>query len=172
MADYYSILGVRPDADRSAIQAAYRDLARRHHPDFGGDETRMAALNEAWGVLGDPVERAAYDVRRRLPVSSAGTPSTPPPAPAGPIAAAAARRTAHTRGRPLDFGRYAGWTIAELARHDPDYLEWLARAPVGLAFRTEIYTELAKRPAARMVATASRDRYERPRRFAFGRLRA
>ena len=32
--------------------------------------------------------------------------------------------------------------------HDPDYLEWLARAPAGLTFRKEIYTELARRPAA------------------------
>jgi len=52
MADHYAVLGVQPDADRAAIQAAYRMLARLHHPDFGGDGSRMAALNEAWSVLG------------------------------------------------------------------------------------------------------------------------
>lgn len=34
-------------------------------------------------------------------------------------------------GRPepdvIDFGRYAGWRIADVARHDPDYLRWLSR---------------------------------------------
>ena len=45
MADHYAVLGVQPDADRAAIQAAYRMLARLHHPDFGGDGSRMAALN-------------------------------------------------------------------------------------------------------------------------------
>ena len=85
------------------------------------------------------------DGLRRQP---AGHGSTPPPAPTGPISAAAARRGVDPRGRTLAFGRYADWTISELAAHDPDYLEWLARAPAGLTFRKEIYTELARRPAA------------------------
>ena len=38
----------------------------------------------------------------------------------------------------LDFGHYAGVTIAELARSDPDYLHWLARHPSGARFRAEI----------------------------------
>jgi hypothetical protein len=38
----------------------------------------------------------------------------------------------------LDFGHYAGLTIAELARSDPDYLHWLARHPSGASFRGEI----------------------------------
>ena len=62
MADHYAVLGVSPDANRSAIQAAYRDLARRHHPDFGGDGSKMAALNEAWSVLGR--DEIAHGVRR------------------------------------------------------------------------------------------------------------
>ena len=61
MADHYAVLGVQPDADRTAIQAAYRMLARLHHPDFGGDGSRMAALNEAWSVLGKVETRLAYD---------------------------------------------------------------------------------------------------------------
>ena len=72
MADHYAVLGVSPDANRSAIQAAYRDLARRHHPDFGGDGSRMAALNEAWSVLGRDETRMAYDATRRVDATARG----------------------------------------------------------------------------------------------------
>lgn len=38
----------------------------------------------------------------------------------------------------LDFGHYAGRTIAELASIDPDYLRWLERHPSGVRYRAEI----------------------------------
>ena len=38
----------------------------------------------------------------------------------------------------IDFGHYAGQTIAELAERDPDYLRWLARHPSGARYRAEI----------------------------------
>jgi hypothetical protein len=38
----------------------------------------------------------------------------------------------------LDFGHYAGMTIAELAESDPDYLRWLERHPSGVRYRAEI----------------------------------
>lgn len=40
--------------------------------------------------------------------------------------------------RVLDFGHYAGHSIEELARSDPDYLHWLARHPSGIRYRGEI----------------------------------
>ena len=46
-------------------------------------------------------------------------------------------------GRTLDFGHYAGRSIAELAGEDPDYLRWLARHPSGARFRSEIQRVLA-----------------------------
>jgi curved DNA-binding protein CbpA len=170
MADHYAVLGVSPDANRSAIQAAYRDLARRHHPDFGGDGSKMAALNEAWSVLGRDETRLAYDATRRVPQRPAGHGTTPPRSPTGPISAAAARRGVDPRGRTHGFGRYADRTVSELAAHDPDYLEWLARAPAGLTFRQEIYTELARRPTAYPGRTATATR-QAPSRSRFGRPR-
>jgi hypothetical protein len=38
----------------------------------------------------------------------------------------------------LDFGRYAGWTLAELAAHDADYLRWLSRHSAGIRYRRAI----------------------------------
>ncbi|HEX7277769.1 MAG TPA: DnaJ domain-containing protein, partial [Acidimicrobiales bacterium] len=70
MATHYELLGLPPDASQDEVRAAYRALARRHHPDTQydvdaatADRSRqtMAALNAAWAVLGDPARRQAYD---------------------------------------------------------------------------------------------------------------
>lgn len=65
--DYYRILQVHPDAEPEVIQAAYRRLARKYHPDSAeGDGARMQALNEAYAVLSDPAQRATYGRWYRL----------------------------------------------------------------------------------------------------------
>jgi hypothetical protein len=46
----------------------------------------------------------------------------------------------------LDFGRYAGWSIRDLARHDPDYLRWLCRHSSGIRFREAIARVLPREP--------------------------
>src|SRR6059058_5448476 len=62
--DYYSVLGAASGATREEIERRYKRLAQRHHPDRGGDEEEMKALNEAWRVLGDAEARRAYDAGR------------------------------------------------------------------------------------------------------------
>lgn len=59
--DLYDELGVDRDASTAEIKRAYRRLARRHHPDAGGDAGRFLAVQQAWEVLRDPRGRAAYD---------------------------------------------------------------------------------------------------------------
>src|SRR5689334_14693619 len=59
--DHYAVLQVDPTADAEVIRAAYRVLARRHHPDAGGSASRMAQINEAWSVLGNARRRRVYD---------------------------------------------------------------------------------------------------------------
>lgn len=59
--NYYEILQVSPNADSEIIEAAYRRLAKKHHPDVGGDPETMKLINEAYAVLRDPDERMAYD---------------------------------------------------------------------------------------------------------------
>ena len=48
----------------------------------------------------------------------------------------------HDQAKPgpelIDFGRYAGWSIKQLARHDPDYLRWLSRHSSGIRYRRVI----------------------------------
>ncbi|HEY7847323.1 MAG TPA: hypothetical protein VIC83_03910 [Candidatus Limnocylindria bacterium] len=48
----------------------------------------------------------------------------------------------------LDFGHYAGRTIAELAAADPDYLRWLERHPSGTRYRAEIRRVLGTTPTS------------------------
>jgi molecular chaperone DnaJ len=63
--DYYEILGVPKDADEKKIKAAYRRLAREHHPDVNPDdpaaEERFKEISEAFAVLSDSEKRARYD---------------------------------------------------------------------------------------------------------------
>jgi DnaJ domain len=63
---HYVTLGVAPDASAAEIRDAYRALARRYHPDLAPEAAaRMAAINEAYRVLGEPARRAVYDATLR-----------------------------------------------------------------------------------------------------------
>ena len=55
------VIGVSRDADDRTIKRAYRQAAKKAHPDKGGSEAKMAALNEAWEVLSKPELKARYD---------------------------------------------------------------------------------------------------------------
>ena len=63
MRDYYDVLGVAPGAGAEEIKRAYRQLARRYHPDISGDERGAAFLevSRAYEVLRDPERRRSYD---------------------------------------------------------------------------------------------------------------
>lgn len=64
--DYYEVLGVDRNAGEKEIKAAYRKLARAHHPDLHPNnkeeaEEKFKEINEAYEVLSDPEKRAKYD---------------------------------------------------------------------------------------------------------------
>jgi curved DNA-binding protein CbpA len=75
--DPYKVLQVDSEAEDEVIQAAYRRLARKYHPDVAGPDgaSRMTSINAAWELLRDPRRRAAYD-RERL--GTARRPPSPP----------------------------------------------------------------------------------------------
>jgi len=60
---HYEVLGVSREATTAQVRAAFRRLARTHHPDTStsGSAESLAPINEAWRVLGDPVLRREYD---------------------------------------------------------------------------------------------------------------
>ena len=183
--DAYKVLQVDSEAETEVIQAAYRRLARKYHPDLAAEPEaalRMAAINEAWKLIGKPAAREAYD---RLRIATTTEVRSPPPT--QPRATAASQPRPATSGRPaaprpppetvsrdwtsgrsnqgggfdtsmrradglgaagpppgnpsgsvLNFGRYNGWSLSEIARRDLEYIEWLDRTPIGRNYREEV----------------------------------
>src|SRR6185503_10940938 len=72
--DYYVVLGVQRDATEGDIKRAFRDLARKHHPDVNPSDAgeRFREINEAYAVLSDRDTRARYDRWGHADDSSSG----------------------------------------------------------------------------------------------------
>jgi curved DNA-binding protein CbpA len=139
--DPYKALQVLPTADQEVIRAAFRALAMKYHPDRDPSALaakRMIELNRAFALVRTVEARAKFDRGQARstydfdPARSAKT--TPPP-------------RSDRAGVRLQEGRYAGWTLRDLAKHDPDYLRWLSRHASGLRYRAEIKTILAAKGA-------------------------
>jgi DnaJ-class molecular chaperone len=61
MKSLYKTLGLAEDATLEEVKKAYRNLAKVHHPDKGGDEETFKQIGKAYEVLSDPEKRAMYD---------------------------------------------------------------------------------------------------------------
>lgn len=157
----YKRLMVDEAADAEVIQLVYRRLAQRYHPDLDPSadaERRMATLNEAYAVLRDPDLRAQYDAalaaRRDTAVDHGASRYSSAPGASGSYADGRSRSDARygEAGKPIgppagslvSFGRYRGWTLGQIRRHDPDFLEWLMKMPIGRPYRDEITTLLRR----------------------------
>jgi curved DNA-binding protein CbpA len=138
-ADHYRILQVDPSADVEVIQAAYRVLARRFHPDLAGDDVMMKRLNAAWEVLGHKDRRVEYDRSRASgghQAQSAIVTTAPERRPTSPDHAGPPKGRAF--GTVLTYGRYEGWSLGQVALVDPEFLEWMRSVPGGRYLRPEI----------------------------------
>ncbi|HEV7253016.1 MAG TPA: DnaJ domain-containing protein [Mesorhizobium sp.] len=67
----YDLLGLDPSATASEVKLAYRLIAKRHHPDLGGDPERFVALTQAYDVLSDAERRKLYDATGRFDAAAA-----------------------------------------------------------------------------------------------------
>lgn len=184
----HDILGVARGASQAAIKAAWRKLAREHHPDVAGKDAsaarsatrRMAEINRAYEELrvgvpgagsttgspgprrsaGPPKARPARPVTGRVDTTDTfrprnattgprARPSAPPPLRAEPVAPEPPRASQPTgpldrardprfrplaipsvaaaSGVPVDFGKFHGHTLGQIASFEPSYIDWLAR---------------------------------------------
>jgi curved DNA-binding protein CbpA len=139
--DAYLVLQVDPLAHADVIRAAFRALARLCHPDGSApDVAQMAELNGAYDRVKTPEVRRHYDRERPRLVAVGPGPAAPiydawpdhRPAPVVPVDGTSI----------LDFGRYSGWRLCDIARVDPDYLRWLSRHSTGIRFREAIARSL------------------------------
>ncbi len=75
--NYYEVLGVSKDATKEEIRKAYKNLAKKHHPDLNknssASETRFKEISEAYEVLKDPEKRRKYDELQRSAKFQHGT---------------------------------------------------------------------------------------------------
>ena len=66
MKNYYDVLGVNEQSTSADITKAFKDLAKKHHPDRGGDETKFKEINEAHNTLKNSQKRHDYDTMRKF----------------------------------------------------------------------------------------------------------
>ena len=153
--DPYQVLQVLPTAEQEVLHAAFRALAMKYHPDRDSSaraSRRMIELNQAYAMLREPALRTQYDKSRKtarqpfdaaaVPPMSAGRQAPPP------TVGRNGRMDPNANATKLDTGRYAGWTLKDLAGHDPDYLKWLSRHSSGLRYRKEISLILGSKAVA------------------------
>lgn len=127
----------------------------------------MRKLNAAWEILRDQYRRAAYD--RSHPVHSFIADPIPPFS-TYPVSGSSGSSWYGEAGKPpgrpsgsiLTFGRYRGWSLGEIARTDPNWLDWLRYHPSGRQYVTEIETLRQPATASRSVRPA-----EKPKRKHF-----
>ena len=75
--DYYEVLGVPRNASEDDLKSAFRNLARKYHPDVSDDpqaEDKFKEINEAYAVLSDMEKRGAYDRYGHAGVNTQGMP--------------------------------------------------------------------------------------------------
>lgn len=113
--DYYALLQLTPSADEATIRAAFRQLARRYHPDVAGTGNleRMQKLNAAYQTLSDPERRLHYDQRyqgrRGSHAEPHRTPSPPPPT----LSASISTRIGLKSDTPTPFRRLQAIELSE-----------------------------------------------------------
>lgn len=66
MKNYYDILGVSEDASSDQIKRAFKEIAKKEHPDRGGNEAKFKEANEAYDTLKNSQKRHDYDTMRKF----------------------------------------------------------------------------------------------------------
>jgi DnaJ-class molecular chaperone len=112
--DYYEVLSVGKEAGDQEIKGAYRELAKRYHPDRNPDdpsaEEKFKEASEAYSILSDAQKRAAYDRFGHAGVQGAGgrQVSTPSSSPISATSSAISSASATSSAMPVGAAVAAG----------------------------------------------------------------
>jgi len=124
--DPYAELGVSRDASCEEIRRAYRQVARRHHPDVNqdpGGAERFAAAARAYEILSDPAARARYDNRFPRPVPIRRSPRPRPAVGRRATLELTYREAAHLARSPLVLSdAHGGRILVPAGTRDGDQL--------------------------------------------------
>ena len=81
--DYYEVLGLKKGATDAEIKKAYRQMAKKYHPDLNPDdpeaEAKFKEVNEANDVLSDPEKKASSADNATQPEAEGDKPAEPKP---------------------------------------------------------------------------------------------
>jgi molecular chaperone DnaJ len=134
MRDYYDVLGVAADAGADEIKRAYRQLARRYHPDISGDDRGAVFLevSRAYEVLRDPKRRRSYDahLNHSLHTTSHADWMSDEVAIDFPSVSSVLDRMRHSF-----FGDRAGVTLSAEVALSPEEAFWGALVPLHVPLR-------------------------------------
>ncbi len=154
--DPYQVLQISRHASWPEIRAAYRMLARRYHPDGTTPDTgRIIEINGAYECLERELGRRGDAPTTGVPVGPGRQADSAAPSVGRPHLGPLMRRMAdarRTESPVIDFGQYAGWRLADVARHDPAYLQWLSRHSSGVRYRAVIEQLLGSNEIGRRAA--------------------
>jgi curved DNA-binding protein CbpA len=142
--DPYAELGVARDASSEEIRRAYRQVARRHHPDVnpdpGGPE-RFAAAARAYEILNDPAARARYADRFPGPVPVRRSPRPRPVVGRRAVLELTCREAAHLARFPLILtGAHGGRFMVPAGTVDGDQLVLRDRGEL-IVLHVRVHTE-------------------------------
>ena len=101
----------------------------------------MVELNAAYEAVRTVDRRAVYDIQRTRAAAAV-------PIVMGYAEPRPRSRESGLGSNVVDFGRYAGWTLEELNRQDPEYLRFLSRLSSGIRYRRRIEQLMARRAEA------------------------
>ena len=149
--NHYDTLQVSPQASEAVLRAAYKSLMQHHHPDRHGQDpaqaARAAQIAQAYAVLSDPVQRAAYDAQRARSTMAAPAESAAPGA--GRTPAAVPRSAAPAR---TGMGWYP-WLLALVMLACTLVLLWPAQPLLPAPVPSPVPAAMRPAPAAAVGPT-------------------
>jgi hypothetical protein len=118
--DYFSVLGLKPSADKDAVKRQYRKMAVLLHPDKNktvGADGAFKLVSEAWTMLSDSLKKNSYDVKRNKKMASCVVQTN-----LSSVHAAGVTGYSHCSNSPTAHGLDTFWTVCTSCKVQYEYL--------------------------------------------------